>query len=248
MRITKTACLFLLLTGCAAKPTQAEVEVLRKQVDELYAQGNYTEAIPIAKKALAMAQQINQPDSLELGHRQYQLAVNLSNAGFNNDAEPYFRGALKAFKKEGKPRREAALAYIGLGNLYARKKDFPKSELAFFSSIEEWKQLKMENGEGHLIAISCLGVMLVEKGDLDKADEILRLALQACQETPDRPVRQHIAIISNIGEVAYLREDWKLAARYYRQSIEMAEAELPKDKGLMEQLKKNLKNATDKIR
>ena len=32
-----------------------------------------------------------------------------------------------------------------------------------------------------------------------------------------------------------------------RQSIEMAEAELPKDKGLMEQLKKNLKNATDKI-
>ena len=59
MRITQIACLFLLLTGCAAKPTQAEVEALRKQVDELYAQGNYTEAIPIAKKALAMAQQIN---------------------------------------------------------------------------------------------------------------------------------------------------------------------------------------------
>ena len=105
----------------------------------------------------------------------------------------------------------------------------------------------MENSEGHLIAISGLGVMLVEKGDLDKADEILRLVLKACQETPDRPVWQHIAIISNIGEVAYLREDWKLAARYYRQSIEMAEAELTKDIGLLVQLKKNLKNATDKI-
>ena len=69
----------------------------------------------------------------------------------------------------------------------------------------------MENSEGHLIAISGLGVMLVEKGDLDKADEILRLVLKARQETPDRPVWQHIAIISNIGEVAYLREDWKLA-------------------------------------
>ena len=33
-----------------------------------------------------------------------------------------------------------------------------------------------------------------------------------------------------------------------RQSIEMAEAELPKDKGLLVLLKKNLKNATDKIR
>ena len=32
-----------------------------------------------------------------------------------------------------------------------------------------------------------------------------------------------------------------------RQSIEMAEAELPKDKGLLVLLKKNLKNATDKI-
>ena len=32
-----------------------------------------------------------------------------------------------------------------------------------------------------------------------------------------------------------------------RQSIKMAEAELPKDKGLLVQLKKNLKNATDKI-
>ena len=79
-----------------------------------------------------MAQQINQPDSLELGHRQYQLAVNLSNAGFNHEAEPYFREALKAFKKEGKSSREAALAFNGLGNLYARTKEFPKSELAFF--------------------------------------------------------------------------------------------------------------------
>jgi hypothetical protein len=32
-----------------------------------------------------------------------------------------------------------------------------------------------------------------------------------------------------------------------RQSIKMAEAELPKDIGLLVQLKKNLKNATDKI-
>ena len=46
MRITQIACLFLLFTGCAAKPTQAEVEALRSLVDELYAQGNYTEAIP----------------------------------------------------------------------------------------------------------------------------------------------------------------------------------------------------------
>jgi len=241
-------CLLPLLAGCGAKVTQEELDSLREEVIALHHQGKYPEAVVVAQKSVQLAGQINKKGSCELADQQLMLGSCLMYAGSLDEAEVVFLGALAAYQASGKSSIGTGKTLSDLGTLYSLKKDFVKSENAFVASFSEFEKLGKVSTQQNIETVAGFGAMLIMKGDLDKADEVLRLVLKACREEPGLRVRLHIATLNNIGEVAFLREDWKLAAKYYQQGLDMAEAELPEDQPLVASLKKNVGNARAKLR
>jgi tetratricopeptide (TPR) repeat protein len=80
----------------ARAETAEEIRALNEQVAELYAQGKYKEATPIAEQALALAER-----TLDQGHSETinaldHLAALLRERGRYNEAEPLYERALAA--------------------------------------------------------------------------------------------------------------------------------------------------------
>ena len=228
-------CLLPLLAGCGAKVTQEELDSLQEEVIALHHQGKYPEAVVVAQKSVELAGQINKKGSCELADQQLMLGSCLMYAGSLDEAEVVFLGALAAYQASGKSSIGTGKTLSDLGTLYSLKKDFVKSENAFVASFSEFEKLGKVSTQQNIETVAGFG-------------EVLRLVLKACREEPGLRVRLHIATLNNIGEVAFLREDWKLAAKYYQQGLDMAEAELPEDQPLVASLKKNIGNAKAKLR
>ncbi|NEP51464.1 MAG: tetratricopeptide repeat protein, partial [Moorea sp. SIO3C2] len=87
------------LTESVIQRKLAEVSRLTQQVLELYQQGKYSEAIPLAKKALGIRQQV-------LGEEHHSVATSLQNLallyfrqGRYQEAEPLYQQALDLRKR-----------------------------------------------------------------------------------------------------------------------------------------------------
>ena len=101
-----------------AQPSEsAEAERLQAQVNQLYEQGQYAEAIPIAQRVLALRQQFSGADTLEVAVALNNLAELYRVQGRYDEAEPYFQGAIAILRKvlpPGDPGLATALNNLAL--------------------------------------------------------------------------------------------------------------------------------------
>ncbi len=80
--------------GCMESAQEAGWEALNNKVEELYEQGKYREAIPLAKEALKVAKQTFGPDRPAVALSLHTLAGLYIAQGRDAQAEPLFKRAL----------------------------------------------------------------------------------------------------------------------------------------------------------
>ncbi|MEH2151404.1 tetratricopeptide repeat-containing protein, partial [Nostoc sp.] len=125
----------------------AEAERLDQQVEKLYNEGKYSEAIPLAERELAIRKQI-------LGEEHPDVAASLNNLAAlyyaqrrDADAEPLFRQALEMRKRLlGEEHPDVAQSLNQLATLYNRQGRDADAEPLFRQALEMRKRLL---GEEH---------------------------------------------------------------------------------------------------
>ncbi|MCZ8200240.1 CHAT domain-containing protein [Microcystis sp. LE19-55.1A] len=106
----------------------AEAERLTQQVIQLYQQGKYNEAIPLAEQALAIRKQ-------QLGDNHPSTATSLNNLAFlyqsqgrYSEAEPFYKEALAIWKKQlGENHPNTAKSFGNLAGLYQSQDNIPQA-------------------------------------------------------------------------------------------------------------------------
>ena len=118
----------LLTLSCIPGPSM-EAYRLNQQVVQLIDQGRYKEAIPIAKRSLAIHEKALGPEHLDVGASLNNLAVLYYDLGAYQKAEPLFKRALAIREKAlGPDHPDVADSLNNLAELYDALGDYAKAE------------------------------------------------------------------------------------------------------------------------
>src|SRR5579863_7411893 len=109
------ACLLCLVIARPLAGQDARWRELSQSLMQLYAQGRYTEAIPVAEEALKVAQATFGPSHVATAASMNNLAELYRALGRYNEAAPLYRDALAIWEKAGS--QEQAHVAAALNNL-----------------------------------------------------------------------------------------------------------------------------------
>ncbi|NJN12254.1 MAG: tetratricopeptide repeat protein, partial [Richelia sp. RM1_1_1] len=113
-----------------------EAEKLNQQVEQLYEQGKYTEAIPIAEKALAIREKVLGYDHPDVAISLNNLALLYYSQGNYSKAEPLLVRSLAIMEKVlGKEHPDVAQSLNNLAELYRVQGNYSKAESLYLRSL-----------------------------------------------------------------------------------------------------------------
>jgi tetratricopeptide (TPR) repeat protein len=109
----------LALAGAARAQTAAEADRLNAEVMRLLQAGKYAEAEPLAKRALALREQVSGPDHPDIGQSLNMLAELYQAQGRYPEAEALFKRGLGLAEKALGPEHHSVSVSLGsLAGLY----------------------------------------------------------------------------------------------------------------------------------
>lgn len=192
-------------------------------------QGNHAGAWAAHEQALSLAQAIEHPRLIAEGHG--QLGLDLEHQDEVNRAIEHFSRALAHYQALHDD-EEAARMLNHLGEAHWRNGDLT----AATDSLQQARTvLQAGAGDAYMAAQieGNLGNVAYEANDLDEAEARWRSAMTAMDALG--VVFDKIALLNNLGSLAYARRDYQTAADYYLESLSLAE-ELGDERGVQEAL------------
>jgi CHAT domain-containing protein/tetratricopeptide (TPR) repeat protein len=146
-------------------------EELNKQIEELFAKGEFEKAIPIGQKAIEVAKR----DSGEY-HDNYTASLNnlatlYEKMGQFDKAEPLFIKAMEILKTiSGEENADYAGVVNALGLVYHRLSQFNKAELFYIKAKEIQRKVLGEKDPDYAISLNNLANLYSDIGQYEKAE------------------------------------------------------------------------------
>uniref|UniRef100_UPI0035D42D43 CHAT domain-containing tetratricopeptide repeat protein n=2 Tax=Microcystis aeruginosa TaxID=1126 RepID=UPI0035D42D43 len=156
----------------------AEAERLTQQVIQLYQQGKYNEAIPLAEQALAIRKQ-------QLGDNHPDTAASLNNLaglylsqGRYSEAEPLLKQALAISKQQlGDNHPDTAASLNNLAGLYYSQGRYSEAEPLYKQALAIKKQQLGDNHPATTISLNNLAELYRVQGRYSEAEPLYKEAL-----------------------------------------------------------------------
>jgi len=161
----------------------ARIRALEEEVDSLYKQGRYREALPLAEKAAASARpmETDQPHVYAaclsvLGEVQRVM-------GMHGEAELSHQRAVELWKGVVSHwQAQYALAVNNLGLLYQEMGDYRRAEPLCCAAVAAWKEALGEDHRLYATALNNLGLVYQEMGQYARAESLLSRAMEIRQQ------------------------------------------------------------------
>lgn len=146
----------------------------------LYAKGLYTEAEPLMRRALEIAEKLHGRDSIDIAIRLTNLGMLLKVTGRPQDAEPLLRKAVEIFFRPGERPDDATRALNVLALILMERKRFPEAE----SLLRKALAIDEESGDQPLIAVGLhnLALLLGSVGRPVEAEPVIRRSLEISRQ------------------------------------------------------------------
>ena len=179
--------------------------------------GNYPQALEVAERALADAQ-LPRERHAELFNAKGRALFHLRN--YERSAEAY-RAGIAASEPDG---QFVAQLLINLGNAVHADVDNPKRDLAAATEVLERAVTLATDPRLRVEARSSLSTVLIDTGDLKRAQSVLEEAWLMAQS--DRPVydKARMMVLHNLGVVQFLRGDAAAGRKTFDAAIERGTA------------------------
>jgi CHAT domain-containing protein/Tfp pilus assembly protein PilF len=222
---------------CVAGPAVAaennalgRAEALRQQVDKLYEEGRYADAIPLAKEVLAIREEALGPDHLDVATSLNNLAGLYQQQGRYAEAEPLYKRSLTIREKaRGPDHPDLATTLNNLALLYNDQGRYAEAEPLFKRSlvIDE----KVFGPDHPVVAadLNNLAGLYLEQGRYAAAEPLLKRSLAIREKAlgPDHP--DLATTLNNLALLYYHQGRYAEAEPLFKRSLAIREKALGPD-------------------
>jgi predicted ATPase/class 3 adenylate cyclase len=199
----------------AAQRPELEAENDLIQAGALLRQGALEEALEIAQRALAVAQ-----DQRLLGLQASclrQIGLALYYMSQPQEAFPYFEQVYQLYVQTG-DRRGQSVALNNMGGALFDNGDAAGAQQYYTRSLELSREIGDLLGEGR--AYNNLGITTVVRGEYDQAEAYYLKALEICRRVGHRSFEA--SALDNLGNLAANRYEFQKAQEYHQESLNLA--------------------------
>ncbi|MEG5198196.1 CHAT domain-containing tetratricopeptide repeat protein [Microcoleus sp. A6-C5] len=200
----------------------AEAERLNEQVGQLYNQGKYSEAIPLAERALTIRRKVLGQEHLDVARSLNNLALLYKSQGRYSEAEPLYRQALEMRKRllrDNHP--DVATSLNNLAGLYQSQGRYSEAEPLYRQALEMRKRLLGDNHPDVADSLNNLAVLYESQGRYSEAEPLHHQALEMRKRLLGD---NHPAVAISLNNLAVLYQSqgrYSEAEPLYRQALEM---------------------------
>jgi tetratricopeptide (TPR) repeat protein len=222
--------IFLATSVHARTDAEKQIDVLNDQAALMYRTGRFSEAIPLLKKALAIAEKHFGPNHKETASMQQNLAMTYHRAGDFAHAEPLFKQALVTFKKTlGPNHKQVASTVNSLAKLYLDMGDYARAEPLLKESLALREKILGPNHKDVATSLNDLAQFYKVTGDYKRAEKMYKRAA-AIYEKALGPNHTHLAtVLYNLANLYRSMGDYKRAEPLYQHSLAIREKALGSD-------------------
>lgn len=182
----------------------------------------YSEAEPLLRRAVKLAEDAYGPGHLEVAAAQQELGEVLWRTGQYDEAKLMHRGALAIIETHhGREHPDYAVNTAKLGMAYFREGDYAEAEQLYAQSLEIYQRLELTRTSDYADVLSDLGGVKVRQNDLEAAAADFQEALEVWRETYGELHPNIATVLSNLGAVAAKQSQFDLAAAYYQRALDM---------------------------
>ena len=188
--------------GTQSAQIKDELRQLSEQVEQLYKQGEYGKAIPLAERALALKKKIYGEEHPRVALSLNNLALLYFKQGNYAKAEPLLKRSLTIFKKAlGKQHPKVATNLNNLGLLYSEQGNYAKAEPLYQRSLKITKKVYGEQHPKVATALSNLANLYYYQGNYAKAESLYQRSLTIWKKALGK---QHPKVATNLNNLGRL--------------------------------------------
>jgi Flp pilus assembly protein TadD/regulator of replication initiation timing len=205
----------------------AEAERLNQQVEELYQQGKYNEAIPLAEKALAIFKKVlgdNHPDTATSLNN---LAALYQSQGRYSEAEPLYQQALAIRKKQlGDNHPDTATSLNNLAGLYRSQGRYAEAEPLYQQALAIRKKQLGDNHPDTASSLNNLAELYDSQGRYAEAEPLYKEALTIWKQQLGDNHPLTAQSLNNLAALYHSQDDIPHAIEFLSQGIAVEEYNL----------------------
>jgi CHAT domain-containing protein/Tfp pilus assembly protein PilF len=221
---------FSFLANAQAPAEDDSPAELNRRIDELYNEGKFKEAIPLAEKLVALIKQQRGEDDAETAASINLLAQLYERTGDYAKAEPLYKEALEIRQKVfGREDPLTAQSLNNLGLLYWYMGDYPKAEPLLKEALEFFQKTRGREDPNAVISMNNLGLLYLDMGDYAKAELLLGEALKIRRKAlgPEDP--NTATSLSNLAELYRAMGEYAKAEPLYQEALEIRQKVLGRE-------------------
>ena len=227
---TALSCIIVILValGCsfvinarapAADESPAE---LSRQVGELYREGKFEEAIPVAEKLVTRTKQARGEENAETAASINLLARLYESVGKYARAEPLYKEALEICQKVlGREHPNTATSLNNLGLLYKVMGDYAKSEPLLKEALEIRQKVLGHEHPDTVRSLNNLATLYQDMGDYAKAEPLYKETLAICQKVLGREHPDTAKSLNNLATLYQDMGDYAKAESLFKEALEI---------------------------
>jgi CHAT domain-containing protein/tetratricopeptide (TPR) repeat protein len=219
----------------------AEAEQLNKQVEQLYNQGKYQEAIPLLERVLSIRKKVLGNEHPDVASSLNNLAALYTSQGRYSEAEPLYRQALEMRKRLlGNERPLVASSLNNLAALYTSQGRYSEAEPLLHQALEMRKRLLGNEHPDVVQSLNNLAVLYESQGRYSEAEPLYRQALEMNKRLLGNEHPGVATSLNNLGLLYKKQGRYSEAEPLYRQALEMRKRLLENQHPLVAQSLNNL--------
>jgi tetratricopeptide (TPR) repeat protein/CHAT domain-containing protein len=208
------------LTWQSAQAQQTELQKLRQEVKTLYDQGNFPQAIIVAKQALSVAEK-------SLGQEHPAVAGSLNNLAFLHvtqgqyaQAEPLYQRSLAIREKAlGTEHPDVAGSLNNLAELYRKQGQYAQAEPLYKRSLVIWEKTLGTEHPDVAVSLNNLAALYDTQGQYAQAEPLYKRSL-AIREKALGPEHPEVAgSLNNLAFLYFTQGQYAQAEPLYKRSL-----------------------------
>ena len=207
-----------------------ELEELHIKVTDLYKQGHYKDAIPLAEQALQIAEKALDPQNTKLATALCDLA-DLDRVMCNYAAaEHLYKQSLEIREKIlGKNHPEVAMSLYGLAELYRIIGNYAAAEPLHKQSLAIREKILRKNDADIAMSINGLAMLYFVTGNYAAAEPLFKRSIEIRKKVTGKDHPEVAMGIYGLGLVYYATGNYTEAGPRFKQSLKIREKALGKD-------------------
>jgi CHAT domain-containing protein/Tfp pilus assembly protein PilF len=208
----------------------AEADRLEQQARQLYSQGRYAEAIPLAEQVVAIRKQVLGPQNPQVATALNNLALLYQDQGRYSEAEPLFQEAIAIDRQALPPNHPSLATHLNnLAGLYRAQGRYSEAEPLFQEAFAIVRQALPPNHPSLATHLNNLAGLYQDQGRYSEAEPLFQEAFAIVRQAlpPNHP--SLAKALNNLALLYWAQADGPRTLQFLAEGLDIEEDNLARN-------------------